>query len=211
MGGRFLHRPTTIVFWSFVILCWLAFSLFGLARLADYSARPNDIQPPPERWPRDSKIPLSADACELVMFVHPKCPCTRASLAELARLIPRLSRPVNITVAFVVPEGLSAEFAHGTLWNWTEEIPVARRFVDKNGMEARRFNATISGHVVLYGISGELRFYGGITSGRGHEGGNVGVETLLRRIESVEDHHRRCEVYGCPLLDPVDPGREQGQ
>ena len=39
--------------------------------------------------------------------------------------------------------------------------------------------ATTSGHVLLYDAGGVLRFAGGITDGRGHEGDNAGLDAAL--------------------------------
>ena len=37
---------------------------------------------PPEPWPAAGALQLSTAGKTLVMFVHPHCPCTRASLGE---------------------------------------------------------------------------------------------------------------------------------
>lgn len=206
-----MHRATTIVAWSLAAACWSGFAIYGLVRLFDYSARPTHMDHPPEHWPADSRIPRAENAGEMVMFVHPQCPCTRASLAELARLIPRLTRPMSITIAFVIPDGRSPDFAHGAIWDNAGDIRDVHRYVDIKGEEARRFNATTSGQVLVYDHSGGLRYFGGITAGRGHEGDNAGVEALLDRFDKTDDFHTFCNVYGCPLFDTPDRAPEGGK
>ena len=57
-----------------------------------------------------------------------------------------------------------------------------RGFQDISGDEARRFGAATSGEALLYSPSGKLLFHGGITPSRGHEGGSVGRDALVRCV-----------------------------
>ena len=51
------------------------------------ASRPGGDPEAPARWPEASALVRNADGPTLVLFAHPKCPCTDASLAELARPI----------------------------------------------------------------------------------------------------------------------------
>ena len=78
----------------------------------------------------------------LVMFAHPQCDCTRASLAELAELMARAAQRPNAFVVFIQPRGVASD--------WEAPRIVARRgpdpgrdasIRDDDGVEAKRFGA----------------------------------------------------------------------
>jgi hypothetical protein len=125
-------------------------------------------------FPRKSAVRLVADKLTLVLFAHPHCPCTRASLHELDDLLAETQNRVSVTVVFTIPEGVPADWEQGDLWNSATSIPGLRVIRDQGGKEAHQFDVVGSGHVLLYAPSGKLLFSGGITASRGHEGDNVG-------------------------------------
>ena len=71
---------------------------------------------------------------------------------------------------------------------------------DEGGVEAKRFGARTSGHVLVYSAAGELTFQGGITAGRGHEGANAGQQGALDGARG-RSCCEKSEVYGCQLDD----------
>jgi hypothetical protein len=72
--------------------------------------------------------------------------------------------------------------------------------VDPDGIEAKRFHVRTSGHVVLYGCDGRLRFSGGITGSRGHSGDSEGRQSVLACLRNEQTAQRSAPVYGCPLF-----------
>src|SRR4051812_39527867 len=58
-------------------------------------------------WPPESKLGSTPSHPTLVLFLHPRCPCSRASLAELERLIGKLQKErttlPNLAVVATVP------------------------------------------------------------------------------------------------------------
>ena len=51
-----------------------------------------------QRWPPSSQIPLDQTSPTLLLFLHPRCPCSRSSLAELERLLAFASKREGIFV-----------------------------------------------------------------------------------------------------------------
>ena len=47
----------------------------------------------------------ASHAQTLVMFVHPRCPCTRASIAELERVVAQSGGTVKPRIVFSLPDG----------------------------------------------------------------------------------------------------------
>ena len=74
-------------------LIWGLAVAIGFLALRLHGASPGQSGPAVERWPGRSRIPLSSGRPTLVVAVHPLCPCTRASVAELARLLTQVRGP----------------------------------------------------------------------------------------------------------------------
>ena len=58
------------------------------------------------RWPESSRLRRVSDKHHLVMFAHPRCPCTRASIGELALIMARVHGRLTADVLFVKPREL---------------------------------------------------------------------------------------------------------
>src|SRR4029077_8916448 len=79
-------------------LVWLA--IVGLGQRAmlnyDYIAAPSSASP--AKWPANSKIPRAAGFPTIVLMAHPRCPCTRATIEELALLMTRVHGQASAAV-----------------------------------------------------------------------------------------------------------------
>jgi hypothetical protein len=186
------------------LVLWAGSAVAGTAWLARYKQTPGAAAEGPVRWPSESKVPLHPQLPTLLMVMHPKCSCSRASVGELSRLMTRLQGRIVAHVLVVKPEGVpdgwertgSAETAAG--------IPGVDLVVDVAGAEALRFGALTSGQTYLYAPSGALLFSGGITASRGHSGDNAGS---LRIVDLVTASGplpgpSSTPVFGCDVHDP---------
>ena len=88
---------------SLGIVVWLGGVLAGSAYLAHYSSTPSDPGKAPSRWPADASLALDGERPTLVLFAHPRCPCTRATLAELSKLLARCPHRARVQVVFYRP------------------------------------------------------------------------------------------------------------
>ena len=84
------------------------------------------------------------------MAAHPHCPCTRASIESLARIMTRCRGLVTAHVAFCKPAGFPGDWEQTDLWRSAAAIPDVEVFCDEEGREARRFGAATSGCVLLF-------------------------------------------------------------
>jgi hypothetical protein len=176
--------------------------IVGFSVSASYENSAADPSPAPRSWPRQSRIPFNDDDYTLVMFAHPRCPCTRASLGELARLVARSPELVRSWVVFFKPSDADESWVHTDQWYTASRIPGVVVLSDDDGAEARRFHATTSGYTLLYGPSRELLFMGGITAGRGQAGDNEGRTAIESLLANVTEDMRETPVYGCPIIVP---------
>lgn len=179
---------------------WLLIIGAGLLVLRGYESKPGVAAAPPDSWPAASRIEPAADRPTLVMLAHPHCPCTRASIGELARLMTQARGRVTAYVLFVKPPGFSDEWAQSDLWASAAAIPGVTPVRDDGGVEAGLFRAATSGQTVLYDAAGNLLFSGGVTSARGHAGDNAGRAAIVSLLTSGVAEGRDAPVFGCPLF-----------
>lgn len=179
---------------------WLLMIGAGIGTLWNYESTPGVATAAPERWPAASRIEPDAGRATLVMSAHPHCPCTRASIGELSRLMTQAQGRVTAFVLFVKPRGSSEGWEQTDLWASAAAIPGVTPVLDDEGVEAGRFHAATSGQTVLYDAVGNLLFSGGITSARGHEGDNAGRAAVVSLLTDGEAGRRDAPVFGCPLF-----------
>lgn len=179
---------------------WLALMVYGSVLVFNYEATPGvSAAAISEEWPSKSTLTRSELSHTLVMAVHPKCPCTRASVRELKRVIDGVQRPVKVYVVFVKPEGSDNSWDDTEIWNSVAGIPGVIAISDE-GFEANLFDAATSGQTFVYDPMGKLVFRGGITQGRGHEGVNAGGNAILSLLNAGTSDVSETQVYGCPLF-----------
>jgi len=181
------------------LLVWLVVSIAGILALTAYSNAPGQSVPLSPVWPRDSQLSREHNRSTLVMFLHPHCPCSRASLRQLARLLAETGSPPEVQFVVFCPSDKPDEWVQTDLWSSAAQLASGRMLIDRSGREAARFGATTSGQTLLYGPRGELLFSGGITAGRGHEGDNTGHQAVVRLLRGEQIDFVRSPVYGCAI------------
>ena len=185
-----------------VVAAWALSVGSGMAALWSYAAAPGLPARPPSTWPDESRLHRRPGHAALLLFAHPHCPCTRATIGELARLLAPVRERVAVHVLFTKPSAAGDGWERTDLWDGAAAMPGVTVVRDDDGIEARRFGVATSGQALLYEADGRLRFAGGITSARGHEGDNIGRSAILALL--VGDGAERAEspVFGCSLHDP---------
>jgi len=135
------------------------------------------------------------------MFAHPHCPCTRASLGELERLLAQAPGRLSAHVVFLKLAETPADWEKTDLWRKASSITGVTVYVDQAGKEAQRFHAETSGQTLLYDSTGNLRFQGGITFARGHAGDNPGRTALQELLREGHSNQVKTPVFGCALFE----------
>jgi hypothetical protein len=183
-----------------MIVAWGAAILFGMFTVDQYQMTPGaNAAAPPARWPAGVTFPHNTTRSTLVMMLHPRCPCSRASLHELAELLARSTGRLDAHIIFVEPANAPADWLDGDLWQQAKTIPNVTISVDKDGRDAAAFDASTSGQIMVYDAAGIIRFSGGITDGRGHEGDNAGLQSILDLVRTGTSPVATTPVYGCSL------------
>jgi hypothetical protein len=179
---------------------WLFMISTGVGILWGYESTPGVAAAAPGRWPGESRIKRAPDRATLVMLAHPHCPCTRASIGELSRLMTQAQGRVSAYVLFVKPPNYADGWEQTDLLTSAAAIPGVSVVRDDDGVEAARFHAATSGQTMLYDAEGKLLFSGGITGARGHAGDNAGRTAVVSILTADEAEQRETPVYGCPLF-----------
>jgi hypothetical protein len=188
---------------ALLTVLWTGAVAFGLNVLMAYKAQPGLSAVSPATWPKNDWLNLSSDKPLLVMFAHPRCPCTHASITELALLAAQANGCFDRAVVFYEPICDSAAWTNSSLVHDAQNIPGLRVIHDTKGLLAKLFGAETSGHTLVYNANGKLVFSGGITGSRGHAGDNVAFDSVLQilRNSSLTTHLATAQVFGCSLFE----------
>jgi hypothetical protein len=189
---------------------WALTIAAGLVLLWNHASAPAAAGESPQRWPVTARVGRAHHRATLVMAAHPQCPCTRASLEELNALMARVAGRVEAHVLFYKPADAPDNWERTDLWRLAAAIPGVHAIQDADGVEAARFGALASGHVIVYDADGALLFSGGITGSRGHVGDNAGRTAITALVQGHASMRSRTPVFGCALANHTRTPRRSG-
>jgi hypothetical protein len=191
----------------FCAILWFSTAVGGVFYLMRYESTPGEGDVSyPSVFPAESNIERDGERPTLIFFAHPKCPCTRASLRELSRLMTDTDDKLKVYVVFIKPKDESEQWTQTDSRSSAEAIPNIHVLIDEDQRETRIFNAQTSGLVLLYDRQGNLRFDGGITASRGVEGDSAGSRAIFEIVTQEVDKTAKSSVFGCPLHNKDCPG-----
>lgn len=189
-------------------VCWALAVASGFVALAQYDSVEGASGEAPTVWHDVAGLTRVEGEGLVVMAVHPRCPCTRASVVELERVIGGRGVRAVLLVATYEGVGLGAVDEAGPIVDLAERLGGFEIVEDAGGVIAASLGGLTSGSVVFYDASGRLRYRGGVTASRGHEGPSAGASMLTLALDGEADSVLQGPVYGCPL--GVAPAREAG-
>lgn len=196
-----LERPSL----TFLLLTWLLIVGGGSIWMISYSQTPGKPAAAPQQLPKDLPITLQPGRPTLLMFVHPHCPCSRASLGELERLLARCQPIPDTHLIFFKAAELPEEWSESAIVEDAKSMVGVTIHSDEDGPLASRFHAETSGQVLLYDEAAELVFAGGITASRGHEGDNAGSDAIAAWVNGARAGRLKTPVFGCGLVTSKTP------
>ena len=189
-----------------LVFIWCTSIAIGFAFLFAHDSKPGLQFASPSLWPSDVEFDRPMDVSTLLIFVHPQCPCTFASLAELERVVGQSGSSLETIVILNAPAEKLEEWMQTAVANRAKGISGAKIVVDGDGKLSAKFRVTVSGQCLLYSPNGQLLFQGGLTASRGHEGESLGQSILIHMIAHPEpdalsnQQVREVPVYGCELI-----------
>lgn len=202
MGG-IRTKKTKQAFGVIGIVLWLWLVLLGINKLNSYANTPGESATASATFPILSRVQTQKGKSTLILFVHPKCGCSVATVAEMARLYPKISSNAIVNIVFLKPEGFSEDDVRSDLWASAQKITGAHLTIDSENREADLYGAKTSGQTFLYDFSGLLVFEGGLTPSRGHMGDSKGQQDILSYFLNQSTWGpSKASVFGCGLRTP---------
>lgn len=201
-GWLSIRRDLPLILASIIFTAAIA---AGFVFLWRHERTPGAQVATPVAWPAESSLAREPGRTRILLFAHPFCPCVRATLSELERLLASRGEgsSAHVTVVFHCPNSRPESWMASETWRRASRIPGVDVRADESGDETRRFGALTSGMIVAYDALGRLQYAGGITGSRGHEGDNAGADSLASVIASQPPASRNCSVFGCRILSPL--------
>jgi len=182
---------------------WVGLLVIGTTISATYENKPGDPGAPPQvalSKQATGVVNLSKRPSHIIMFVHPRCPCTRASMSELRGLMEKYP-DLKATVFFYRPSAEETDWEKTELWKTAASVKNITAKTDVDGQIAKANRIVTSGQVLLYDDAGHLVFSGGITGARGHVGENMGESMIEALLDEQNDAGKSltAPVFGCRI------------
>ena len=181
---------------------WLFILVAGISAFAKFAYTPGETAHAPKLWPALTRLKAPNQLPKLLVFVHPKCGCSEATLRNLEKILPDLVNKVQIKIVMndlgdpAMLQGSKA-FAQASAFKNVDIV------VDHGGYETAAFGVKTSGQAMLYDETGHLVFQGGLTPFRGHEGVSEGEISVVKWIQTREMVWKDTSVFGCAMKEKI--------
>lgn len=181
-----------------IFVLWIAVMAFGHYTLFSYESKECSRGTVKSTWPEKASF-TPGRLPTIVMFIHPLCVCSKASVEEFSNLMRNRSSKVNAVIYVMMPREKQKDFASAPIVERAGRIPDVRVLLDFDNKEAKTFGVETSGHVLIYDERGILKFNGGITAARGEPGPNRYEDEALKTLNSMLSARSAPPVFGCSL------------
>lgn len=185
---------------TIAVSVWMGCVVASMGALQKYANTPGQAAASPHFLTLELVEPILGriDRSRIFLFLHERCPCTRASLKELVQN----QRHLNDTAIEIVFSGPATNTDDRQLLRKLVRdcFPVAQIHDDPTGELARAYGAYTSGFAVMYRDDGTLHYAGGLTPSRAHAGPCPGRTALQTLNENTTTQTTEAPVFGCPLF-----------
>src|ERR1041385_5316895 len=103
-----MRHPARKVLAALFAIGWAAAFAAGAVRLWHFDSTAGEAAQAPAYWASDTHLSRNPSLPTLLLSIHPQCPCSRATLSELARLMTNCQGKVHTVVLVVRPAGVAA-------------------------------------------------------------------------------------------------------
>jgi hypothetical protein len=203
MNSRFYSSRLIVPTWFVAVICMAI--VFAVHETKPGLADVSRIQ---ELSPVSFAVPGFTP--KLLIFLHPECPCSAASVENLARIMARCQRRVDAEIFIYQPSNQPDSWSRTSVWESARNIPGVSVHFDKDAHLAKAYGAATSGQTLLFDEAGRLIFAGGITPTRAHSGDSEGADAIVALVLGFARPHASLwttPVYGCEIFAGSLPGR----
>lgn len=181
---------------------WILILAIGVGAFAQFSYTPGQAADASTAWPSLSRLQPAENQPELLVFLHPKCACSHATLKDLGSILPEIGSRAKVRVIFNDlgdPSLLEESHSYEMAKEMASESGGIEIVKDPNGVESKLFGVKTSGQVFLYDEQAKLVFSGGLTPSRGHEGESQGAIAVMSWLNSKKIQWQTSNVFGCSM------------
>ncbi len=194
-----LRHTAVISLFLIIYTIWIGLLFVGHLVLFEYELTAGPLSDTTRIFPNHSAIPLTHGRQNIILFLHPACPCSEATVDEFHKLM-REGEKVSVgKVVFFMPLEKESDWSFLPLVLSAKRIRNVSTYYDTDGSQASLFGATTSGHILIYDGRGVLQFSGGITGSRGHTGDNRNFDVAKNTIIAKNPKFAKTPVFGCSL------------
>ena len=104
------------------LIIWTTILVSGQFYLSEYETRPGATAVSPVFISAGEMHKRAKNLLTLLIFAHPQCPCTHATLRELERLVAHCQGLIGIRVLFLQPANEPREWVETGLWQQASKI-----------------------------------------------------------------------------------------
>lgn len=173
----------------------------GSVKLLDYSTRPGESGEVPASIHEVDVLKdcLTPTKSTVLLFLHPHCPCTKATIKNLCAVLKECPSSVECCAIAFCPKGKADDWIQSPIVNMLTDKVGVNVIVDRGSSVIESFGIKCSGHVLVYDEDGGLQFSGGITRSRGHEGSCLPLSDLRKFLLGDAGEPVNWPVFGCSL------------
>jgi hypothetical protein len=182
-----------------LVAAWIVALAAGFCAFDVYELKAAGTGPMTQSWPAASSLRITPGVATVIMALHPRCPCSEASLFELQQVLAHQHASINVHLLVYQPKGYPADWGMTDLVRRAQAARGMDVMMDQGGEELSKFHARVSGELWFYDGTGKLLFRGGITGGRGHAGKNTGISSLMALLDGARPSAKEAPVFGCAI------------
>ncbi|CAN5593119.1 hypothetical protein BH10PLA2_BH10PLA2_16280 [soil metagenome] len=202
MRGTAFTKSTLVL--TLAATLWLIAIASGFAVLHRYESTPAPGGMPAANWPSETPLVLEMGKLTLVLAVHPRCPCTEATVMEVKNLLEAGAGRGTLNVLVFKPVIAADSWASSRTVQALAALVDAKIWTDEEGELAAHFGAETSGTLLVFNPQGELLFAGGVTPVRGQVGPNGGISAVAAFLGGRVASTNTSPVFGCSLVSAPD-------
>ena len=195
-------KAGTFLVLIFAYSVWVGLLSVGHLVLFEYEMTAGPLIDSRRVFPNNSEIKITHGRQNIILFLHPACPCSDATVQEFHKLMREGDKDSVGTAVIYMPRKMEGEWSLQPIISSVKRIRNVSVVHDTDGSLARLFGATTSGHVLVYDGRGVLQFSGGITGSRGHVGDNQYFDLARTSVLAKNPKFATAPVFGCSLGEP---------
>src|SRR5437868_14665541 len=110
MLGRLATLKTVLLFtWGLLVIS-------GFIALLKYGNTAGGRGQTPSQWPPDTRLSQSNDKPTLLVFIHPQCSCSSATIGELERIMTDIAGKARVQAVFYRPKDKGKDWLESVTW-----------------------------------------------------------------------------------------------